>query len=147
MSKQNIAVTTDCVIFHKISNERLKVLLIQRENEPFKEAWALPGGFLDVEETLEEGAKRELKEETGLQISRVQQLKAFGEPGRDPRGRTISIVFWGEVFSEEVVEGSDDAKDAKWFDLDQLPELAFDHKEIIDHALKEYRSKNHNLTA
>ena len=141
MSKQNIAVTTDCVVFYKPSNQDLKILLVQRENDPFKNAWALPGGFLEDEEPMEEGAKRELKEETGLQIFEVHQLKAFGNPGRDPRGRTISIAFWGEVFSEEKVKGSDDAKDANWFEVEKLPELAFDHKQIIEYALKVYNSE------
>ena len=141
MAKQKIAITTDCVVFYKASSEKLKILLVERKNEPFKDAWALPGGFLEDEEPLEEGAKRELKEETGLQIFEVYQLKAFGNPGRDPRGRTISIAFWGEVFSEEKVEGSDDAKDAKWFDLENLPELAFDHKQIIEFAKKVYKSE------
>ena len=141
MPKQNIAVTTDCVVFHNSSKQNLKILLVQRKNEPFKNDWALPGGFLEDEEPLEEGAKRELKEETGLQIFEVHQLKAFGNPGRDPRGRTISIAFWGEVFSEEKVEGNDDAKDAKWFDLENLPELAFDHKQIIEFAKKVYKAE------
>lgn len=141
MAKQKIAITTDCVVFYKASSEKLKILLVERKNEPFKNDWALPGGFLEDEEPLEEGAKRELKEETGLQIFEVYQLKAFGNPGRDPRGRTISIAFWGEVFSEEKVEGSDDAKDAKWFDLENLPELAFDHKQIIEFAKKVYKSE------
>ncbi|MFD0975521.1 NUDIX domain-containing protein [Salinimicrobium gaetbulicola] len=141
MAKQKIAITTDCVVFYKASSEKLKILLVERKNEPFKNDWALPGGFLEDEEPLEEGAKRELKEETGLQIFEVYQLRAFGNPGRDPRGRTISIAFWGEVFSEEKVEGSDDAKDAKWFDLENLPELAFDHKQIIEFAKKVYKSE------
>lgn len=141
MAKQKIAITTDCVVFYKASSEKLKILLVERKNEPFKNDWALPGGFLEDEEPLEEGAKRELKEETGLQIFEVYQLKAFGNPGRDPRGRTISIAFWGEVFSEEKVEGSDDAKDAKWFDLENLPELAFDHKQIIEFAKKVYKAE------
>lgn len=141
MSKQNIAVTTDCVVFYKADTKEIKILLIQRESEPFKNSWALPGGFLEDEEPLEEGAKRELKEETGLQISEVHQLKAFGSPGRDPRGRTISIAFWGEVSSEEKVEGSDDAKDANWFEVKNLPDLAFDHKQIIEYALQVYTSE------
>lgn len=141
MAKQKIAITTDCVVFYKASSEKLKILLVERKNEPFKNDWALPGGFLEDEEPLEEGAKRELKEETGLQIFEVYQLKAFGNPGRDPRGRTISIAFWGEVFSEEKVEGSDDAKDAKWFDLENLPELAFDHKQIIEFAKMVYKAE------
>lgn len=141
MPKQQIAITTDCVVFYKNSEDNLKLLLVQRKNDPFKDTWALPGGFLEEEEPLEKGAKRELKEETGLLINEVHQLKAFGNPGRDPRGRTISIAFYGEVFSEEKVNGSDDAKDAQWFDVQQLPELAFDHRQIIDYALKVYNSE------
>lgn len=141
MPKQEIAVTTDCVIFFNGKNNTEKILLIKREKEPFKDYWALPGGFLENEEPLEVGAKRELKEETGLQIYEIHQLKAFGNPGRDPRGRTISIAFWGEVFSEEKVSGSDDAADAQWFDLENLPPLAFDHKQIVEFAHEHYHSK------
>lgn len=141
MPKQDIAVTTDCVVFYKTSAQNLKILLVQRKNDPFKNTWALPGGFLENEEPLDEGAKRELKEETGLEIFEVNQIKAFGKPDRDPRGRTISIAFWGEVYSEEKVRGSDDAKDAKWFELESLPELAFDHKQIIEFAVKVYNSE------
>lgn len=141
MSKQQIAVTTDCVIFFKEKNGTEKILLIKRDKEPFKDQWALPGGFLEDEEPLEVGAKRELKEETGLQVYEVHQLKAFGNPGRDPRGRTISIAFWGEIFSEEKVAGSDDAADAQWFDLQTLPTLAFDHKQIVEFAVDRYHSK------
>ena len=141
MPKQNIAVTTDCVVFYTTPEQKVKILLVQRRNDPFKDSWALPGGFLEEEEPLEEGAKRELQEETGLQVFEVHQLSAFGTPGRDPRGRTISIVFWAEVYSEEKVKGSDDAKDAKWFDLEKLPALAFDHKQIIELAASRYHSE------
>ena len=133
MSKQNISVTTDCVIFCKTGNDR-KVLLVLRKSDPYKGKWALPGGFLEEEETLEAGAKRELQEETGLKINNLKQLTAFGTPGRDPRGRTISIPFIGEVASEEKVKGADDATDARWFSLDNLPDLAFDHAEILQLA-------------
>lgn len=141
MPKQEIAVTTDCVIFFKENSGTEKILLIKREKDPYKDLWALPGGFLEEEEPLDVGAIRELKEETGLQVNEVRQLKAFGDPGRDPRGRTISIAFWGEVFSEEKVKGSDDAADAQWFDLKSLPDLAFDHKQIVEFAVKRYHSK------
>lgn len=142
MPKQNIAITTDCVVFFKAPDSHEKVLLIKRENDPYKGLWALPGGFLEEEEPLEEGAIRELLEETGLKLPEVHQLKAYGDPGRDPRGRTISIAFWGEVFSETKVEGSDDAADAKWFDLEDLPRLAFDHRQIVEFAINQYHSKN-----
>ncbi len=140
MPNQNIAVTTDCVIFCN-TGKKLKVLLVQRKSDPFKGDWALPGGFLETEESFITGAKRELQEETGLKIKDLKQLLAFGTPGRDPRGRTISIPFFGEVASEEKVEGADDAADAKWFDLNSLPVLAFDHSEILEVALKEYLSQ------
>lgn len=131
MRKQNIAVTVDAVIFYRKSG-LLKILLIQRKNDPFKGQWALPGGFLEEDETMEEGAKRELEEETGLKIEKLQQVAAFGTPGRDPRGRTISIAFVGLIDAEPKIKASDDALDVKWFDLNDLPNLAFDHSEIIN---------------
>jgi len=91
-------------------------------------------GILEENETMEEGAKRELEEETGLKIKKLQQVAAFGTPGRDPRGRTISIAFVGLVDAEVKVKASDDAVDAKWFNMNDLPELAFDHREIISEA-------------
>ncbi len=137
MNNQNIAVTTDSVILHH-NGEELKILLVQRKAEPFKGKWALPGGFLEEEETLEAGAIRELEEETGLQMDRLYQLRTFGTPGRDPRGRTITIVFWGEIPSEEEVKGNDDAAEAAWFPITDLPELAFDHEKIISFAAEQY---------
>lgn len=139
-TKQNIAVTTDCAIFFGNKKE-LKILLVQRKNEPFKGEWALPGGFLEEQESMEAGAKRELEEETGLKIKKIQQIEAFGALGRDPRGRTISIAFWGEALSEEKVMGADDALTAQWFETTQLPNLAFDHKKIIELAIVKYYSK------
>lgn len=129
MSKQNIAITVDAVII--CQREEPMILLVQRKNDPFKNKWALPGGFLEDEEDLEEGAKRELKEETNLKISHLKQIGAFGEPGRDPRGRNISIAFLGIVDSEEEVQGNDDAADARWFGFSKLPDLAFDHYKIV----------------
>lgn len=137
MKQQNIAVTTDSVIFHN-NEEDLKILLVKRKGDPFKGQWALPGGFLEEEETLEACAIRELEEETGLQMDRLYQLRAFGTPGRDPRGRTVTIVFWGEIPSEEEVKGRDDAAEAAWFPVTALPELAFDHEEIITFAAEQY---------
>lgn len=140
MGKQNISVTTDCVIFCVVNN-KVKVLLVKRGNDPFKGKWALPGGFVEDDEPLEEGAKRELREETGLSISELEQLHTFGTPGRDPRGRTISITYLGKVNAEEEVKGNDDAADAKWFELEDLPELAFDHSEILKLAKKSIHKK------
>jgi len=133
MRQQNIAVTVDAVIFYRKA-KILYVLLIQRKNEPFRDQWALPGGFLEENESMEEGAKRELEEETGLKIVKLQQVGAFGTPGRDPRGRTISIAFVGLINIEAKVKASDDAVDAQWFNLNDLPDLAFDHRKIISEA-------------
>ena len=133
MRKQNIAVTVDAVIFDRKA-DILKVLLIKRKNEPFRDQWALPGGFLEENETLAEGAKRELEEETGLKLEKFQQIGAFGTPGRDPRGRTISIAFLALIDIEAKVKASDDAVDSNWFSFNDLPDLAFDHQKIISEA-------------
>ncbi len=132
---QKISVTVDSVVFCKVNNQ-FKVLLIQRKNEPFKGQWALPGGFVDEGEDLETAAKRELEEETGVKVESMQQVQAFGKPGRDPRGHTISIGFLSRIYCEEHLEPSDDAKDARWFEIEKLPDmdLAFDHDEIINVA-------------
>lgn len=129
------SVTVDMLIIVK-SSENTSVLLIQRANPPFENSYALPGGFMDMEETLEEAAHRELKEETGLTIENLEELKTFSEPYRDPRGRTITVVFYAVLTGEcpPIVAG-DDAKGAKWFPINSLPELAFDHKEIIRYGL------------
>lgn len=140
MSKQDISVSTDCVVICK--NERSeKILLVKRKKDPYKNSWAIPGGFLEKDEPLEVGAARELKEETGLELKELNQLKAFGKVHRDPRGRTISVAFYGVVNSEEKVKGSDDAADAKWFHVENLPELAFDHADIVKYALATFHSK------
>lgn len=133
MRKQNIAVTVDAVIFYRKVNS-LNVLLIKRKNEPFLDQWALPGGFLEENEPMEEGAKRELEEETGLKLKKLQQVGAFGTPGRDPRGRTISIAFVGLIDAEPKLKANDDALEVKWFNLNDLPDLAFDHRGIISEA-------------
>ena len=128
------AVTTDCVVFG-IEGNNINVLLIKRGNEPFKGLWALPGGFLNPDETAEEGALRELREETGLGDAEVEQLYTFSEPKRDPRDRVISIAYMAIVKLQEV-KGGDDASDARWFPIDNLPELAFDHDQILQKGLE-----------
>ncbi len=127
------AVTTDCVVFTQ--EEEPKVLLIQRGNEPYKGCWAFPGGFMNMEETAEECAVRELKEETGLTVTRIQQIGAYSKVNRDPRGRTISIAYLAIVDAPTAVSGMDDAAKAAWFPLSSLPDLAFDHQDIMADAI------------
>lgn len=129
-------VTTDNLIFRKIDGN-WHLLLIERGNEPFKGCWALPGGFLEMEEDLDTCAARELQEETGLTGIELHQLYAFGAPNRDPRHRTISVAYWGVDNSERQAVGSDDAAEAQWFALDKLPSLAFDHEQILQKALSD----------
>ena len=129
------AVTVDAAVF-KETGSGIEILLIQRGNEPFKDGWALPGGFMDMEETLEEAIYRELAEETGLKRIKLQQLQAFSTLDRDPRGRTITIVFYGMLLDEQQATAGDDASDASWFPIDSLPELAFDHAEVISIAIR-----------
>ena len=129
------SVTTDCVLFSQVDG-RWKVLLIERGFEPYKGCWAFPGGFLEEGETAEVGVLRELKEETGLTGVSVKQLQTFTAPGRDPRGWTISIAFWAVVPMLDA-KGADDAARAEWFDVENVPSLAFDHNEILSMALRE----------
>lgn len=125
------SVTTDCIIIRSI-DEKEEVLLIKRKHDPFSGTWALPGGFVEIDEDLLEGAKRELVEETGLENIELEQFKAYGRPGRDPRGRTISIIFHGKLINNaDEIKAGDDAAKAEWFELNSLPKLAFDHEEII----------------
>lgn len=137
------SVTVDSVVLH-YRPQNLKILFIKRNGDPFKGCWALPGGFLDMDEAPEEGVKRELKEETGLEVEEVLQIGAFGNPNRDPRGRVISICFLTVLKSESVdgIEAASDASDARWFNIHELPEeLAFDHDEIIGQTLKVLKEK------
>ena len=124
------ALTVDAIVFVKSGKETF-VLLIERGREPFKIRWALPGGFIEMDETLEQACIRELEEETGLQIEKMQQFGAYDAINRDPRHRTISVVYSVELKEQKPVEGSDDAAQAKWFSLEDLPELAFDHADIL----------------
>ena len=135
------AVTTDCVIFG-FNGERLQVLLVERGVEPYKGRWAFPGGFLRMDETAEEGALRELREETGLESAYIQQLHAFSDPGRDPRERVITIAYYALVRLQEV-QGGDDAASARWFSLDEVPSLAFDHDRILRMAVQRLRELIH----
>lgn len=128
------AVTVDVVLFCR-EGERLQVLLIKRARDPFKGAWAFPGGFVDENEKLEAAAARELKEETGIAGVRLKQLGAFGDPGRDPRSHTISIVFIGLLDGRVEATGADDAEDARWHSARRPPPLAFDHQKILRQAL------------
>jgi len=127
-------VTVDVVVFD-VSGDVPKVLLIKRRNEPFKGRWAFPGGFVDMDEELEDAAARELAEETGLTGVKLQQLHTFGRCGRDPRGRNITVAFIG-ITKENKIKSGDDAAEAKWFDIDDLPEMGFDHNEVAAVAIK-----------
>lgn len=135
------AVTTDCVIFG-FDGTKLKVLLIRRGIEPFKGRWAFPGGFLQPDETAETGALRELREETGIEHAYLEQLHTFTDPDRDPRERVITIAYLALIKISEV-QGGDDADEAQWFALDEIPQLAFDHDRIFRMAVLRLRERIH----
>ena len=130
--------TVDALILLKDKNNDIpKVLLIQRNNNPYKDSFALPGGFVEVDELLKDAAARELFEETGLKDIELFQLAAFDKVDRDPRDRNISVVYYGFTTTENsTVQGGDDAANASWFNLNNLPSLAFDHAEVIEFARK-----------
>src|SRR5436190_8594109 len=135
------ALTVDCVVFGFDDGE-LKVLLIQRGLIPFKGRWALPGGFVRVEETLDEAARRELIEETGLTNVFLEQLYTFGAVDRDPRERVVSVAYFALVkHAEHPAAGATDASDARWFPIGKFPRLAFDHADILMTALARLRAK------
>jgi 8-oxo-dGTP diphosphatase len=131
------SVAVDIVLLHKRSAGTL-IVLIQRKNDPFKGQFALPGGFVEIEEPLEAAAARELVEETGLAGVTLQQIYTFGDPGRDPRGRVISVAYGGFLpsHSPSGLNPASDALDASWHPIDRLPPLAFDHDLIIQKALE-----------
>ena len=135
------SVTTDCVIFG-FDGVKLKVLLVERGMAPYKGRWAFPGGFHNMDESAEEGALRELKEETGLEGAYIRQFHTFSAPQRDPRERVITIAYYALVRMQEV-KGGDDASDARWFALDEVPPLAFDHDQILRKAEKTLRQQIH----
>ena len=130
------AVTADCIVIARETEP--KVLLIQRGDEPFKGAWAFPGGFMDMDETTELCAIRELEEETGLRVSKIQQIGAYSKVDRDPRGRTVTVAYLAIVDEPVTVTGQDDAAQAEWFPIDALPPLAFDHEDIMRDAISLY---------
>ena len=135
------ALTVDCVVFGLDENE-LQVLLIRRGLEPFAGTWALPGGFVHLDETLEDAARRELEEETGLRKLFLEQLYTFSEIDRDPRERVVTVAYYALVkLSEHKVRAATDAADAAWFGISDLPTLAFDHGRILEMALERLRGK------
>ena len=134
-------VTVDCVVFG-LDEGDLKILLIQREYEPFRGAWAIPGGFVDPEESLEHAALRELKEETGVKDVFLEQLYTFGDMHRDPRRRIVTVAYYALVnLRDHAIKAATDARSAAWFSVDDLPKLAFDHARIVDTALRRLKGK------
>lgn len=139
-------VSVDNIIVKK-NNDGFHILLIKRKNDPDMGCWALPGGFVDENEALELAAKRELKEETNLENIELKQFAAYGDPGRDPRGHVVSIIYYCDNFTSSVeVKAGDDASELAWFNLNNLPSLAFDHDKIVNdfkarHILKKKYKK------
>jgi 8-oxo-dGTP diphosphatase len=135
------AVTVDVVVF-TVEDGRLAVILIRRRDWPHAGKWALPGGFVDIDESLKRAAWRELQEETGVKAGFLEQLGAFGRPDRDPRERVITVVYISLIAAERLhLEAASDASDAQVFFIDELPELAFDHRSILDMALERLSAK------
>lgn len=126
------AVCADIIVFTKTKSS-IEILLIKRKFNPFKDHWALPGGFLDMDEELDTAAYRELEEETSITSIKLEQFRAFGKIGRDPRGRTVSVIYYGFLPETEknMAIANSDAAEAKWYNIESLPPLAFDHEEII----------------
>jgi len=133
-------VTGDCIVITKEANA--KVLLIQRGDEPYKGCWAFPGGFMNMDETTEQCAIRELEEETGLKVNEVHQIGAYSKVDRDPRGRTITVAYLAIIEKPVSVVGQDDAAKAEWWPISALPQLAFDHDEIMADAISLYNRMN-----
>lgn len=138
-----LKVAVDAIVFGYSKQDGVSVLLIQRKYEPFKGSWAIPGGFVLDNESLEETVERELFEETGIRVNYLEQLYTFGEPGRDPRQRIISVAYVGLVKTSQYQElkASTDAENARWFSIKKIPPLAFDHKQILSVAINRLRAK------
>ncbi len=134
------AVTADCVIFGFDESNKMKVLLIQRGNDPHKGKWAFPGGFMNIDETAEQCARRELEEETGLKDVAVEQFYTFSDVNRDPRERILSVAHYAIIRLSDV-KGSDDAAKAQWFSIDEIPSLAFDHEFMFQKAIQIIKEK------
>jgi len=140
------AVAADLAIF-TLQESRLHVLLIERAREPFKGSWALPGGFVRIQEDLQAAAARELEEETGVAGAYLEQVGAFGRPGRDPRERVISVAFFAIISSDTIhLQSGGDAAAARWWPVDKLPKVAFDHLEILEQARHRLRDKVRRTT-
>ena len=136
------ALTVDCIVFGLDAELELKIMLIQRDIPPFQGQWAIPGGFVRMDETLEQAALRELQEETGIHDVYLEQLYTFGDLGRDPRDRTVTVAYYALInLVEQEIKASTDAREAEWFALSQIPELAFDHGKILQKAIARLRSK------
>ncbi|MGB9775889.1 MAG: NUDIX hydrolase [Anaerolineae bacterium] len=134
-------VTVDVVIF-TLREKDLQVLLVRRRNPPFAGMWAIPGGFVDINEPLETAARRELEEETGVRGVYLEQFHTFGDPGRDPRGRTITVAYLALVRADQIQpRAGDDAAEARWWSVSDLPPLAFDHSHILACALERLRQQ------
>jgi 8-oxo-dGTP diphosphatase len=141
MQYERPAVTVDVLIF-TVADDRLKVALIKRGLPPIQASWAIPGGFVHIEESLEEAARREIEEEAGVSDVFLEQLYTFGDPARDPRGRVITVAYYALVPGGRInLSASTDAQEASWFAVDDLPPLAFDHKIILEHAVERLKSK------
>jgi 8-oxo-dGTP diphosphatase len=140
--KQNIKVSVDAVVFGYDQEKGISVLLIKRKNEPFQKMWALPGGLVQTGESLDDAVTRELKEEAGIDVNYLEQLYTFGAPDRDPRNHAISVSYFALVRPQDYqLLAQSDAEDVSWFNIKKLPRLAFDHKKIIDAAIKRLRGK------
>jgi 8-oxo-dGTP diphosphatase len=139
---QSIKVSVDAVVFGYDPEQGVSVLLIRRKYEPFRKYWATPGGLVLDEESLETAVRRELKEEAGIDVSYLEQLYTFGKPDRDPRNRVVSVAYYGLVRpADHQILASTDAEEVGWFDINKLPKLAFDHKHIVEMAVKRLRGK------
>ena len=141
--KSSIQLAVDGIVFGYSKTDDVSVLLIQRKYEPYKDLWALPGGFVGEDESLEEAVKRELQEETGIAVNYLEQLYTFGEPKRDPRHRVVSVAYFALVKSSlyQELKASTDAENVGWFGIKNLPRLAFDHKDIVKAAIDRIRAK------
>ena len=136
------ALTIDCIVFGLDAQQELKVMLIQRDIPPFQGKWAIPGGFVRLDETLKAAALRELQEETGIHDVFLEQLYTFGDLARDPRDRTVTVAYYALInLTEQEIKATTDAREAAWFALSEIPQLAFDHDQILQTAIARLRSK------
>lgn len=143
MEQTGIKLAVDAVVFGYAKTEGVSILLVNRKYDPFKNTWALPGGFVLTDESLEQAVIRELKEETGIAVNYLEQLYTFGQPGRDPRQRIVTVAYFGLINSSlyKQLHAGTDADEAKWFNITSLPALAFDHKKIIQTATERLQAK------